>query len=108
MAIRVNGQKYVPWRAEDSEGYELDMRCFIEKQRNKNVAIHFFKRLLCSHPLPRVIVTNQPHSYCISIKNLLHYVLSYLAKTLAPESDVIVDSTGRIVLWKIGMAPRKA
>jgi len=69
MAIRVNGDKYILWRAVDSGGYELDI--FIQKRRNKKAARRFLKRLLGSHPAPRVIVTNKLRSYYQPIKKLM-------------------------------------
>ena len=61
MSTRINGEKYVLWRAVDSEGYELDI--LIQKRKNKKAAIRFLKRLLGSHPEPRVIITDKLRSY---------------------------------------------
>jgi putative transposase len=68
MTTRINGEKYVLWRAVDSEGYELDI--LIQKRKNKKAAIRFLKRLLGSHPEPRVIVTDKLRSYLKPVKNL--------------------------------------
>ncbi|MGJ3495867.1 DDE-type integrase/transposase/recombinase, partial [Piscirickettsia salmonis] len=48
MTIKINGDKYVLWRAVDSEGYELDI--FIQKRKNKKSAMRFLKRTLGSNP----------------------------------------------------------
>ena len=61
MNIKVNGIKYVLWRAVDSEGKELDI--FLQKRKNKKAAIRFLTRLLGSYPAPRVIVTDKLKSY---------------------------------------------
>ena len=68
MTTRINGEKYVLWRAVDGEGYELDI--LIQKRKNKKAAIRFLKRLLGSHPEPRVIVTDKLRSYLKPVKNL--------------------------------------
>ncbi|QGP57073.1 Transposase IS66 family protein (plasmid) [Piscirickettsia salmonis] len=66
VTIKINGDKYVLWRAVDSEGYELDI--FIQKRKNKKSAMRFLKRLLGSNPAPRVIVTDKLRSYNQPIK----------------------------------------
>lgn len=66
MTVKINGEKYILWRAVDSEGYELDI--FIQKRRNKKAVVRFIRRLLSSHQSPRVIVTDKLRSYCKPIK----------------------------------------
>lgn len=41
---------------------------FLQKRRNKKSAIRFLSRLLQSHPVPRVIVTDKLKSYIKPIK----------------------------------------
>ena len=55
------GEKYILWRAVDSEGYELDI--FLQKRRNKKSALRFLKRLLGAYPATRVIVADKLRSY---------------------------------------------
>ncbi|MDF1758631.1 MAG: DDE-type integrase/transposase/recombinase [Legionellaceae bacterium] len=50
MSNRINGEKYILWRAVDSKGYELDI--LIQKRKNKRAAIRF----LGSQPEPRVML----------------------------------------------------
>ncbi len=57
MALRVNGEAFVLWRAVDSDGHELDV--FLQKYRNKKAAVRFLSRLLGNYPEPRVIVTDK-------------------------------------------------
>ena len=57
MALRVNGEAFVLWRAVDSDGHELDV--FLQKHRNKKAAVRFLSRLLGNYPEPRVIVTDK-------------------------------------------------
>ena len=68
MHTRINGEKYVLWRAVDSNGYELDI--LVQKRKNRKAAMRFLKRLLGSHPEPHVIVTDKLRSYSKPIKNL--------------------------------------
>ncbi len=68
MNIRINGTKYILWRAVESEGYELDI--FIQNRRNKKAITRFFKRLMGPNPAPRVIVTDKLRSYNQPIKTL--------------------------------------
>ncbi|MDF1758081.1 MAG: IS6 family transposase [Legionellaceae bacterium] len=68
MSTRINGEKYILWRAVDSEGYELDL--LIQKRKNKRAEIRFLKRLLGSHPEPLVIVTDKLRSYLKPVKTL--------------------------------------
>jgi putative transposase len=57
MNIKVNGIKYILWRAVDSEGQELDI--FLQKRKNKKAAIRFLTRLLGSYPAPRDLPLKQ-------------------------------------------------
>lgn len=66
MAVSINGEPFVLWRAVDSDGIELDV--ILQKSRNKKAVIHFLKRLLGSYPVPRVIVTDKLKSYNRPIK----------------------------------------
>jgi putative transposase len=66
MAVNINGEPFVLWRAVDSDGIELDV--ILQKSRNKKAAIRFLKRLLGSYPVPRVIVTDKLKSYNRPIK----------------------------------------
>jgi putative transposase len=68
MAMKVNGEYFILWRAVDSEGHELDV--FLQKRRNKKSAIRFLSRLLQSYPEPRVIVTDKLKSYNKPIKTM--------------------------------------
>ncbi|WP_038462986.1 IS6 family transposase [Candidatus Odyssella acanthamoebae] len=61
MALKINGEVFVLWRAVDSDGIELDI--FLQKHRNKKSAIRFLSRLLGTYPAPRVIVTDKLKSY---------------------------------------------
>nr|WP_232224380.1 IS6 family transposase [Candidatus Paracaedibacter symbiosus] len=61
MALKINGEMFVLWRAVDRDGMELDV--FLQKRRNKRSAIRFLSRLLGTHPAPRVIVTDKLKSY---------------------------------------------
>ena len=66
MALRVNGEAFVLWRAVDFDGHELDV--FLQKRRNKKAAVRFLSRLLGNDPEPRVIVTDKLKSYIKPIK----------------------------------------
>ena len=68
MVTKINGEKYILWRAVDSNGYELDI--LIQKHKNKKAAVRFLKRILGSNPQPRVIVTDKLNSYIKPIKSL--------------------------------------
>ena len=66
--IKVNGSKFVLWRAVDSKGHELDI--FLQKRKNKKAAIRFLSRLLGSYPSPRVMVTDKLNIYTKPIKGM--------------------------------------
>ena len=68
MIIKMNGVKFILWRAVDSNGHELDI--FLQKHKNKKAAIRFLNRLLGSYPSPLVIVTDKLQSYTKQIKNM--------------------------------------
>ena len=68
MNLKINGEKFVLWRAVDKDGMELDV--FLQKRKNKKSAIRFLSRLLGSYPSPRVIVTDKLASYKRPIKNM--------------------------------------
>ena len=68
MNIKINGEKFVLWRAVDSEGMELDV--FLQKRKNKRSAIRFLSRLLGSYPSPKTMVTDKLPSYTKPIKKM--------------------------------------
>jgi putative transposase len=70
MAVKINGEPFVLWRAVDEEGIELDV--FLQKRRNKKAAIRFLSRLLGAYPSPRVIVTDKLKSYNNPIKYMCY------------------------------------
>jgi putative transposase len=61
MIVTLRGESYLLWRAVDEHGAELDIR--LKKRRDKAAAKRFFKRVLCSSPVLRKIVTDQLRSY---------------------------------------------
>ena len=61
MSVRINGERFILWRAVDTGGYELEV--LLQKRRNKKSAIRFLSRLLGNYPVPRVIVTDKLRSY---------------------------------------------
>jgi putative transposase len=68
MIIKINGVKFILWRAVDSNGHELDV--FLQRRKNKKAAIRFLIRLLGCYPSPRVIVTDKLQSYAKPIKHM--------------------------------------
>lgn len=66
MNVRINGEKYVLWRAVDSEGMELDV--LLQRRKNKKSAVRFLSRILGSYDHPRVCVTDKLPSYNRPIK----------------------------------------
>lgn len=68
MVVRVNGEKYILWRAVDSEGLELEV--VLQKHRNKKAAIRILTKLLNGYPIPRVIVTDKLKSYKKPIQSI--------------------------------------
>lgn len=61
MFVTLCGEPYLLWHAVDQHGAELDI--LLQKRRDKAAAKRFFKRVLCSNPVPRKIVTDQLSSY---------------------------------------------
>ena len=59
--VKLRGEPYVLRRAVDEHGTELDV--LLQKCRDKAAAKRFFRKVLCSHPVPRKIVTDQLRSY---------------------------------------------
>ena len=57
VVIKMNRVKFILWRAVDSNGHELDV--FLQKRKNKKVAIRFLTRLLGSYPSPQIIITDK-------------------------------------------------
>lgn len=49
--VTLHGEPYVLWRAVDERGAELDI--LLQKQRDTAAAERFFKRVLCSCPVPQ-------------------------------------------------------
>ena len=69
MIIKINVDKYILWRAVDSEGHEMDI--LLQKRKNKKSAIRFLSKLLGSYPSPRVAITDKLSSYVKPIKYIM-------------------------------------
>ena len=69
MHLKINGGKFVLWRAVDSEGHELDV--LLQKRKDKKSAIRFLAKLLGSYPAPRVVVSDKLPSYRKPIKHMM-------------------------------------
>ncbi|WP_093645572.1 IS6 family transposase [Paraburkholderia aspalathi] len=61
LFVTLRGEAYVPWRAVDDHGAELDI--LPQKRRDTAAAERFFRRVLRSCPVPRKIVTDQLRGY---------------------------------------------
>src|SRR5579864_8165963 len=61
MFVTLRGEPYLLWRAVDEHGAGLDI--LLQKRRDTAAAKRLFKRVLCSNPVPRKIVTDQLRSY---------------------------------------------
>ena len=80
MNVKINGEKFVLWRAVDSSGFELEV--LLQKRRNKESAIRFLTRLLSRYPSPKIIVTDKLRSYKAPIKNIYHKATHISHKSL--------------------------
>ncbi len=62
MFVTLRGEPYLPWRAVDQHGTEVDV--LVQKRRDKLAAKRFFNRVLAACPeIPRKIVTGRLRSY---------------------------------------------
>ena len=93
MAMKINGEYFILWRAVNSEGYELDV--FLQKRRNKKSAIRFLSILLQSHPVPRVIITDKLKSYIQPIKVMCRSTEHRNHKRLNNSAENAHQPTGR-------------
>ncbi len=67
--LSINGERRYLWRAVDQGGNILDI--LVTSKRDKHSAKRFFRKLLRSHPKPRVVVTDKLRSYRAALKELL-------------------------------------
>ena len=67
--LSINGERRYLWRAVDEAGNTLDI--LVTSKRDKRAAKCFFRKLLRSHPEPRVVVTNKLRSYGAALEELL-------------------------------------
>ena len=67
--LSINGERRYLWRAVDEVSNTLDI--LVTSKRDKRAAKRFFHKLLCSHPEPRVVVTDKLRSYGAALKELL-------------------------------------
>ncbi|GLZ19995.1 hypothetical protein Bpla01_35240 [Burkholderia plantarii] len=61
MFVSLRGEPWLPWRAVDEHGTELDI--LLRKRRDEAAAKRFSQRVLRSFPAPRKIVTDPLRSY---------------------------------------------
>ena len=73
VVVQIGGETFWLWRAVDANGDALDI--LMQKRRNAQAAMRFFKRLLASYGDPRVVVTDKLRSYIKPIR------------TQAPKAD---------------------
>lgn len=59
--MTLRGEPYLLWRAVDGHGDELDV--LVQRRRDKATARRFFRRVLRSNPVPKMIVIDQLRSY---------------------------------------------
>ena len=83
--VKLRGEPYVLWRAVDEHGIELDV--LLQKRRDTAAAKRYFERMLCSHPVPRKIVTDQLRSYPAAKAGMPH---------LAGVKHVFVKASARV------------
>ena len=67
--LNIGGERHYLWRAVDQHGHTLDI--LVTKQRDKRAAKRFLRKLLRSHPKPRVVITDKLRSYGAALKELL-------------------------------------
>jgi putative transposase len=67
--LTISGERHYLWRAVDQHGHTLDI--LMTKKRDKRAAKRFLRKLLRSHPKPRVVVTDKLRSYGAALKELL-------------------------------------
>lgn len=69
--LNIGGERRYLWRAVDQHGNTLDI--LVTRARDKRSAKRFLRKLLRSHPKPRVVVTDKLCSYGAALKELLPY-----------------------------------
>ncbi len=69
--LNIGGERRYLWRAVDQDGNTLDI--LVTRARDKLSAKRFLRKLLRSHPKPRVVVTDKLRSYGADLKELLPY-----------------------------------
>jgi len=69
--LNIGGERRYLWRAVDQRGNTLDI--LVTRKRDKRSAKRFLRKLLRSHPKPRVVVTDKLRSYGAALKELLPY-----------------------------------
>ena len=67
--LNIGGERCYLWRAVDQAGNTLDI--LVTRARDKWAAKRFLRKLLRSHPEPRVVVTDKLRSYGAALKELL-------------------------------------
>ncbi len=67
--LNIGGERHYLWRAVDQTGNTLDI--LVTSARDKRAAKRFLRKLLRSHPKPRVVVTDKLRSYSAALKELL-------------------------------------
>jgi len=67
--LTIGGERHYLWRAVDQAGNTLDI--LVTKKRDKRAAKRFLRKLLRSHPKPRVVVTDKLRSYGAALKECL-------------------------------------
>ncbi|WP_010301903.1 IS6 family transposase [Candidatus Odyssella thessalonicensis] len=93
IALKINGEMFVLWRAVDSDRRELDV--FPQKRRNKKSAIRFLSRLLGTYPAPRVIGTDKLKSYVKPIQFMCRQANHRIHKRLNNRIDNAHQPTRR-------------
>lgn len=85
MFVALRDERYLPWRAVDEHGAELDI--VLQMRRHTAAARGLLKRVLRPNPLPRKLVTVQLHNFPAAkaeipkLANVTHLFVKAAART---------------------------
>ncbi|MFE7394602.1 IS6 family transposase [Streptomyces sp. NPDC057582] len=84
--IKINGEQKYLWRAVDQDGNVLDI--LVQNRRDTAAARRFFRRLMTTGGVPRVVVTDKLRAYGVTHRHEMPSVEHCLHKGLNNRAEV--------------------
>ena len=96
MFVKINGEGHYLWRAVDQEGEVLE--AFVSKQRDREAALKFLRKLMKRYGRPDAIITDRLRSYRAALRELGGSGLQQAGRWVLVQTAKGIGDNG---IWRI-------